>query len=170
MSQTGIIQSNVSTGATTYATMSGNAAPAAGILHIIGTGGITTSAAGATVTITSTDPTLVGTGTTIGAVGGGILVIPLGAIAGTYMIDVKVAGFESTTPASAGYHINAAVRTSGAAATLVTNQVVDAMTEAALVASNAQVIVNLNTAIVQVTGVAGLTINWTAIAEYAFIS
>src|SRR5271157_3458790 len=170
MSQSGIIHSNSTAGATTYATMAGNAAPAAGILHIVGAGGVTTSGAGATVTITSADPSLVGTGTTIGAVGGGILVIPLGAVAGTYMFDVKVAGFDSVTPSGAGYHINAAVRTTGAAAVLVSNQVVDSMTEAALVTSNAQIIVLLNTAIVQVTGVVGLTINWKAVAEYAFIS
>src|SRR5271157_1861500 len=105
MSQSGIIQSNSTAGATTYTTMAGNAAPAAGILHIVGAGGITTSGVGATVTITSEDPSLVGTGTTIGAVNGGILVIPLGAVPGTYTFDVKVAAFEAGTPSGAGFRI-----------------------------------------------------------------
>jgi len=55
----------------------------------------------------------VGTGQTIGAVTADVITFALGAAAGTYEMSVRIASFESTTPAGAGYRINAAVRTTG---------------------------------------------------------
>jgi hypothetical protein len=50
----------------------------------------------------------------------------------------------------------------------VPNQAIDELEEAALIAADAVVTVAGNNMIVRVTGVAGLTIDWKAVAEYVF--
>jgi hypothetical protein len=173
MSQAGIINpSGMPTVPTTFVTDSGNATPALNILNIVTTGGgttgISTSGAGNTLTITLTDNSISGTGQTVGAVTADVITFPLGAVPGTYTFDVNVASFEPTTPAGAGYGIVASVRTTGAAAVLVPNQAIDELEEAALVPANAAITVSANNMIVRVTGVAGLTVDWKAVAEYVF--
>jgi len=111
-----------------------------------------------------------GTGTTIGAVTSDLITYALGATPGTYAFSVQVAGFESTTPAGAGYRIHAAVRTTGAAATLIGINAIDTFEEAALVGCSVQILANANNAIVRVTGTAGLTINWSAEMDSHFVS
>jgi hypothetical protein len=175
MSQAGIINSSgMPTVPTTFVTDAGNAIPALNILNVVtpggGTTGISTSGAGNTITITLTDTSISGTGQTVGAVTADIITFPLGAVAGTYTFDINVASFEPTTPAGAGYGIVASVRTTGAAAVLVPNQAIDELEEAALIAADAVVVVAGNNMIVRVTGVAGLTIDWKATAEYVFRS
>lgn len=108
------------------------------------------------------------TGQTIGAVTADIITLPLGATPGTYTFEVRVSGFESTTPAAAGSQIFATVRTTGAAAVLVGVPDVISNSEAAVNTSLANVVVSGNSAIVRVTGVALLTINWGADLEYTF--
>lgn len=100
--------------------------------------------------------------TTVGAVNGNVITVPLGSIPGTYAIEARVASFNASTPAGAGYEIFGAVRTTGAAAVLVGSPDVIANEEAALAAADADLIVSGNNAIIQVTGVAGLTIDWAA--------
>lgn len=175
MSQAGMINASaMPTVATSYVTDSGTAIPALNVLNVVtpggGTTGIATSAAGNTITITLTDTSISGTGQTIGAVTADVITFPLGAIPGTYTFDINVASFEPTTPAGAGYGIVASVRTTGAAAVLVPNQAIDELEEAALIAADAFVTVAANTMIVRVTGVAGLTVDWKATAEYVFRS
>ena len=175
MSQAGVINSSgMPTVPTSFVTDSGTATPALNILNVVtpggGTTGISTSGAGNTLTITLTDTSVSGTGQTIGAVTADIITFPLGATAGTYTFDINVASFEPTTPAGAGYGIVASVRTTGAAAVLVPNQAIDELEEAALIAADALVTVSGNNMIVRVTGVAGLTIDWKATAEYVFRS
>lgn len=102
-----------------------------------------------------------GTGTTISAVTANIITIPLGAVAGAFQFSATVKGFETTGPSAAGYEVFATFRTTGAAATLVGDQ--DIFNEdAALAAADAYFIASGNNAVLQVLGVAGLTINWTA--------
>ena len=173
MSQAGIINSSgMPAVPTSFVTDAGVAVPALNVINVVtpggGTSGIATSGAGNTITITLTDTSVSGTGQTIGAVTTDIITLPLGAAAGTYTFDINVAAFEPTTPAGAGYGIVASVRTTGAAAVLIPNQAIDELEEAALIAADAQVVVAGNTAIVRVTGVAGLTIRWKAVAEYIF--
>lgn len=174
MSQAGIVSIASLPIATQYTTDSGIAVPALGNLNIVtpggGTTGIATSGAGSTITITLLDTSLSGTGQTIGAVTADLITYPLGAVPGTYTFEVKIAGFNAATPAGAGYSLRGSVRTTGAAAALVPAQVVDEFEEAALAACTAEIAINANTAIIRVTGVAGLTIKWKAIAEYTFIS
>lgn len=173
MSQAGIINSSgMPAVPTSFVTDSGTAVPALNVINVVtpsgGTTGIATSGAGNTITVTLTDTSKSGTTQTIGAVTSDIITVPLGAAAGTYTFDINVAALELTTPAGAGYGIVASVRTTGAAAVLIPNQAIDEMEEAALIAADAQVVVAGNTAIVRVTGVAGLTIRWKAVAEYIF--
>lgn len=107
-----------------------------------------------------------GTATTVGAVTADVITINMGAIPGTLSMEARVAAFESTTPAGAAYDLLAGTRTTGIAASLIgtVDQVVNE--DAALTAANATIVVSGNNAIVRVTGVAGLTINWSALIEY----
>lgn len=109
-----------------------------------------------------------GSAQTIGAVTADIITIPLAPIPGVYSIEATIDAFESTTPAGAGYKVFGMVRSDGIVATLVgaPNQIV--MEEAALVACDATIVVAGNTAIVQSTGVALLTVEWDAIAIVTF--
>ena len=103
--------------------------------------------------------TAVGTAQTIGAVTGNILSVPLGATPGTFQFEARVKGFESTTPAGAGYNIYATFTTDGVNATLVGDQPVF-NEDPALSAGDAYFIASGNNAVLQVLGVVGLTINW----------
>ncbi len=125
-----------------------------------------------TVTITNGAGTIdlsvtnefVGTATTVGAVTANVITVPLGAVAGAFQFEARVKGFETTGPSAAGYNVYATFRTDGAAATLVGNQ--DVFNEdAALIAANAYFIASGNDAVLQVLGVAGLTINWSGETE-----
>ncbi len=105
-----------------------------------------------------------GSGSTVGAVTTNLITIPLGAVAGTFQIESRAKGFETTTPAGCGYNNFATFTTDGATATLVGNQ--DIFNEdAVLVDADAYFIASGNNAILQVLGVAGLTINWSAQAN-----
>lgn len=111
-----------------------------------------------------------GTGSTTGAVDDDLVTISLGAAANTYTFDIQVSGFESTNPAAAGYQIFGTVRTTGAAATLVGTPDKVVNEESALTNAQASLIVSGNTAIVRVTGVAGLTITWNASLTYTAVA
>lgn len=104
--------------------------------------------------------------TTVGAVTGDVITLDLGAVPATYAIEVRVASFNASTPAGAGYQVFGAARTTGLAATLVGVPDVIANEEAALLNADIDIVVAGNTAIVRVTGVALLTIDWVAVATY----
>lgn len=103
-----------------------------------------------------------GTATTVGAVTADVITFSMGVTPLVREFDVIVAGFEGVTPAGAGYAVIGAVRTDGVTATLVGTPDVISNEEAALVLAHATIVVSGNNAVVQVTGVAGLTINWRA--------
>lgn len=90
------------------------------------------------------------------------LSISMGAVAGTKTFITNISGFESTTPASAGYQLIGTGRTDGATAVLVgaTFTVAFGQTDAALAASAVSMSELGNDIIISVLGVAGLTINW----------
>jgi hypothetical protein len=105
-----------------------------------------------------------GSGTTVGAVTTDLITIPLGAVAGTFQIESRAKGFESTGPAGCGYNNYATFTTDGVTATLVGNQ--DVFNEdPTLVDADAYFVAVGNDAVLQVLGVAGLTINWSAQAD-----
>lgn len=163
---------------TTFVTdVNSPAIPAANILNVLGNdttennaNGIRTdgSSGGNTLTVQLTNR-LQGNTTTVGAVTGNVVTFALGATPGTYAVEARISGFESITPAGVGYSLFGSIRTTGAAATIVGT--VDRINneEAALVAATATMIASGNNLIIQVTGVAGLTINWSAVALYTFV-
>lgn len=175
MSQAGLLNSSgTPVVPTTYVTDSGNASPVGNILNVVTPGGgtesITTSGAGNTITI-SLPNNFVGTGNTIGAVTDDVVTIPLGAVAGTYTFDIKAAGFEAAGPRAVGYTLVGAVRTDGAAATLIPGQTLDEFEEDATIdPATVNIVVAGNNAIIRVTGVALLTIDWAVSGSYVFVS
>ena len=112
----------------------------------------------------STANTFNGNTTTVGAVTSNVITIPLGAVAGTFQFEARVAAFEAGTPSGSGYNVYGTFRTDGATATLIGNQ--DVFNEdAVLAAADAYFIASANNAILQVLGVTALTIVWVAETE-----
>lgn len=105
-----------------------------------------------------------GTATTVGATNANVLSVPLGATPGTFQFEARVKGYDASTPAGAGYNIYATFITDGATATLVGNQSIFNQS-VALADSDAVFIASGNDAVLQVLGVTGLTINWSAETE-----
>ena len=112
---------------------------------------------------------LQGTGSTSGAVTDDIITFDLGATPGTWKFSFSVAAFESTTPAGAGYEVNASARTTGASATIISIPDGDEDEDAALNDADWDVIASGNNIILRVTGVSGLDIDWGAVGEYVRI-
>jgi len=132
-------------------------------IDILGGTNVTTVGNPGTNTITiNTSGGQEGTGQTIGAVNDDIITFALGAAAGCYTFHAKLVGFEATGPSGAGYEITAVVRTTGAAGALIGVPVINAIEDAAIVAAVGTMVVVGNDAIIRVTGVAALTINWVA--------
>lgn len=104
-----------------------------------------------------------GTATTVNAVTADVITIPLGGVAGTFQFEARAKAYEASGPSGAGYNIYATFTTDGVAATLVGNQ--DIFNEdVALAAADAYFVASANNAVLQVLGVAALTLNWTATA------
>lgn len=150
----------------------GIAVPAANNLNVFGGVGIDTSGTGSTVTI-SLENSSTGTATTIGAVTADVLTVNLTTVIGapgTISIEARVAGFNASTPASAGYLLYGTARTDGATATIVStpDQIINE--DVVLDPADCTFVASGNTVIVRVTGVAGLTINWRATSTYTVVS
>lgn len=155
--------------ATSYVEDVGIAIPAANILNVFGGTGITTYA----------DPDLSNNlyiqvqnsftdqATTVGAVTEDIRTITLTDV-GTYTIEVRLAAWEATNPAGAGFSFNGVVRTDGVTAVLIGDADGFSHSDSSLSTANALISVSGNTAIIQVVGVLGLTINWGAFTVYVF--
>ncbi len=142
---------------------------AAFTVNILGDSGSNLTVTGTPLTSTlviSSTNVLNGTGTTVGAVTADVITFALGATPKTYKFRFEMASFNSSTPLGAGYRIDATVRTTGAAATVVGIPDGDDDEEAALSAADWDVIASANNAILRVTGVAGLSINWVAQGYY----
>jgi hypothetical protein len=107
-----------------------------------------------------------GTGTTVGATTADLFTFALGATPRTFVIDCNVAAFESTTPAGAGLSTYSTIITNGVAATVIDDTDAIAHMSPALAAINTEIIASGNNAIFRVTGVAGLTINWSTVGYY----
>ena len=87
--------------------------------------------------------------------------------AGTYVLDMKVGAYATVGgPASNGYTIVGAVRSTGAAAVLLSGQQKDAFEETA--DANAVINVSGNTITVDVTGSAGVDFNWLVSGDYQY--
>lgn len=159
-------------GAIQLTTDSGIAASVASNINLLGIdstanndNGITTTGAGDTANVVITNRAQ-GTGSTVGAVTSDIVTFAMGATPRTCAFEFRVAAFESTTPAGAGYSVFGAVRTTGAAATLVGTPDIIVNEEAALSACDVDLVVSANNAILRVTGTAGLTVSWSVVGLY----
>lgn len=171
MSQSGPLSVTLPPGSTlSFTTDSGSATPAANVIQVVTSGnGISTSGSGNTITITLEDQSVSGTGQTIGFVNDDVITFDCGATPGTYMFDIKVSSFASSEPAGGGYSIQCAVRTTGTACNVI-NQDLTAFEESALGGCTVEVVASGNNAIVRVLGANLLTINWSALATYNFVS
>jgi hypothetical protein len=105
-------------------------------------------------------------GSTVGATTDDLVTFALGGSARTFLFNFNVAGFESSTPASAGFNTYTTVRTDGATATIVDDTDAITHTDSALTSTKAEVIASGNNAILRVTGEAGLTVSWTTVGTY----
>jgi len=93
-----------------------------------------------------------------------------GSTPGVYNFDIQVAGYDLTDIAACGYFISGSVRTTGLAATLVGTPDKITNEEPATTTCDANLIVSGNNAVIQVTGIAGKTINWRVLSQYIFVS
>jgi len=148
------------------------AVPSANNLYVLSDSVDTDNSNGIQTTAISSDSIQVqitnrwtGTTTTLGAASSDIILFDMGSAA-TYMFEIRLAAFEPTTPAGAGYFITGTVRTDGATGTIV--NIVDAQVdeEAALVTADWNVVFSGNNFVLRVTGVAGLTLYWSAVGLY----
>lgn len=122
-----------------------------------------------TLVISSTN-VLNGTGTTVGATTSDLITFPLGATPSSYKFRFELVVFNASTPAAAGYQINATLRTDGATATVIEVPDGDEDEDVVLVPSDWSVIGSANNMIVRVTGTAGLTLNWKVQGYYISVS
>lgn len=168
MSQIYLPVSSTPAVATTYVTDSGNAVPAANILNVLGAGGVTTSGAGNTITITFSETTVSGTGTTVGAVTADLISITP-TVAKAFTVQVLITGYDAVNNTTVGGElIGGGTTSAGGAVSLVDSGDLTKHATAAsgLDAANMQLIASGANLIVRVTGVAAHTIAWRAVMNY----
>ncbi len=165
---------------TSFVTNSGTATPSANVLKVFGTtsnennaNGIITKAPGSSneVDVVLTNRAIPAAPvTTAGVATATLISLPLGSVPGTYTFDITVAGFNASTPAGCGFTIVGSARTDGTTATIIPTQVVDHFEEASLVGATAILDKSGNNAVVNVTGVGVLNIDWNGVLNYTFVS
>lgn len=172
MSQQGILSDQITPLGGDIETLTGDSGGPVGPdgaanVNIIGGPGITVEGDPGTFTLTIIeDEVLEGTGTTVGATTDDVITLDLGGTASAYTMEARVGSFESSTPAGGGMWVLGVFRTDGASASLVATEAEDTFLEAALMDAEVAWVASGNDAILRVTGVAGLTVNWAATAEY----
>lgn len=150
---------------TSFVADSGAAVPVANTLNILGSGDITTSAAGNTVTL-SMASSLSGLGTTIGAVTVDLITFSLAATSASYSFDFLIAGIDVAGNLGTTYRFYAGAKTSGAAATVLGTKD-EYMEDGALTTSDVLLVAVGNTVVLRALGVAGSTIKWVAKGIYS---
>lgn len=162
---------------TSFVTDDGTAIPAANVLNVLGnttTGdgdGLETIAnpnLGDNIEIVLTNY-LVGTGTSTNASVVDLVTLPLAATAASYRFRFDVTGRETTTGATVGYTFFASAKTTGLAATIVSTPFVDNDEDASVVTAQIDMVSSGNSVILQVTGVAALTIAYKAVGTYVVV-
>jgi hypothetical protein len=99
-----------------------------------------------------------------------MLLLPLGAVPGTYYVTGNLQAFAPGIPASGGYSFSGAARTTGLSAIEIATEFKDTFEEAAMAAADFNIgVTGANEAFIEVIGLAGTTINWNAEINYRFI-
>lgn len=162
---------------TSFVTNDGTAVPVANTLNVLARdtqadndNGIQTSASGNTVYVELTNRVQTGA-STVGAGNTDITLVdfsiaPFSGGAGTYTFEFRVAAYESSNPAGAVYKIYGGVLSDGTTPTLIGTPDKILMEDAALVGSDANLVVSGNELVLRVTGLAGLTIQWDTVGNY----
>jgi len=162
---------------TSFVTDDGTAIPVGNELNVLARdtqadndNGIQTAASGNTVYVELTNRVQTGA-STVGAGNTDITLVdfsiaPFSGGAGTYTFEFRVAAYESTNPAGAVYKIYGGVISDGTTPTLIGTPDKILMEDAALVGSDANLVVSGNELVLRVTGLAGLTIQWDTVGNY----
>lgn len=177
MSQAGILSVTASPSVpTSFVTDSGTAVPVANILNVLGSDttvndddGIRVIGSGNTVTVQLTNRAT-GTATTNDATPTTALTFSLGATPGVYYVEGNITAFNSTDTAGGVYNFVSGFRTTGVAATEIGTEFKDSFEEAAMAASDFNVVASGNDIIIEVEGIAAKTINWNVSLTYRFVS
>jgi hypothetical protein len=171
MSQVYLSSTSTPSVPTNFTADSGVATPAANNLNVLGddsttfnSNGISTDGSGDTLTILLNNR-LQGTSTTVGAVTSDILTFTLSATPSVYCIEAKVAAFDSATPSGGCYKLQIAVRTDGATATIIDDDLYP-LEDPAMVDADVTAVASGNDIIVRVLGVAGLSVSWSTQAYF----
>ncbi len=183
MSQAGHVSVSASpVVATSFTTNLGTAVPALNVLNVTAldvttdnVSGIQTRGGVSTVSGATNDleiqltNRLQGTATIVGAVTGDLITFDLGAVAAVYRFEFDVAGIDTGTDDGVGYSVDASVRTDGAAATVIQEPNIDSDEDASLTGASIDIVASGNNAILRPTGVAGQTINYSAVGLYVVV-
>jgi hypothetical protein len=179
VSQAGIISTTSGpvppTVPTSFVTDSGTAVPAANILDVFGgetninnDNGIRTIGSTNVLTIQLTNR-ITGTVTTTDATPTTLVSLSLGATPGVYLATGDLTAFDITDSAGASYTFEGAATTDGVTATEIGSEVRNEFESAAMTTADFSFGVTGNTAFIQVTGIAGKTINWSCLFNYRFV-
>lgn len=98
------------------------------------------------------------------------MTIALGATPGVYTFDINVSSYNLTDTLGAGFSLFGTIRTTGAAGVMagVPDKIVNP--EGAMSASDVNLTISGNNAVISVLGIAAKTINWRTIIFYTFVS
>lgn len=163
---------------TSFVTDDGTAIPAANVLNV---NGATSSDDNPNGIETRANPNLsdnleivltnrfTGTATSTNASVEDLVTFTLGATNLVYRFQFDVSGRDTATGDGIGYTLFASARTDGAAATVISTPFLDNDEDASLVTATADFVASGNDVILQVTGVAGQTINYRAVGSYTVV-
>jgi hypothetical protein len=161
---------------TTFVTDSGSATPAANTLSVLGIdattnidNGIRTTGSGSAVNVVLTNRTT-GTVATANAALTTIITFPLGAVPGAYYISGNVQAFDPVTPGGSTFGFSGGFITNGISSTELGSDYHDEFESAGLATSDIFLTASGNNVLLQVQGVVGLTINWSALLTYRLVN
>ncbi len=154
---------------TQFVTDSGTATPAGNSISVVtpggGTQGIATSASGSTITITLSETSPQGTGTTPGAVTADLITVtPTNNK--SFSVQALVTGYDLANNQMVGGEIIANGRTSSNVVTIVGTPDLTKDSDTGLTSASFTIVASGANFILRVTGVALTTITWKAVLNY----